>query len=364
MNNSPALKRVLFVDDCPVYLENIRRGLTSWTRGKWELVLTHDTSEALTILDRQHIDLVVCDLCMLPMDGMQFLKLAHLRHPHIRKAMLTGFEEAQMCKPALMEACDVYLLKPKTVAGFDTVFHTLNKLFAVPQEGFRGLLRTVSLTDLIQLECLNRRTSILEVTAHNLRGVIYIREGSIIHAIAGSKTGPAAFIRLMKMPGGDFHLKPFTDPQVRTIETVWEHLLMEAAQAADESNDPDAQQEAEDTTWILKEDSGPMTPFDSHHEVEPLETPRHPRAAEVFVVGNDDKTIFAWQCNNPDARVKLLNSIEAKCRDLCTTLSMGAPAFVDFQQSTGRALAHFQSGHRTFSRTEYKDPQTTEAAHA
>lgn len=388
MQQLSAIKRVLFVDDSLAYLEFTRQGLTPLSRGQWELVLTHDTEEAFAILDSQHIDLLVSDLVMTPMDGMQFLKLAHKRHPHIRKAMLTAYEEAQMCRPALMEACDVYLLKPHTPSGFDTVFHTLNRLFTVQQEGFRGLLRQVSLTDLIQLECINGRSSVLEVAFRNLTARVFIERGRIMHAEAGSKTGPAAFSRLMKMKGGDFRLKEFVQPGQRTIDTSWEHLLLEAAQAADEAGDLEefgsfpTRPVAVDTSWLLK--SPAAAPPEASERggnraaaiggVSPNATPsmaRRPRPAEVLVLDAARKSILEWKCAFPEKRLRLLRNLNEICGGFCKRLSMGEPARVELQQPKGRGVANFEPSGWTFCRTEYLDHQdlpgrnpSLEVAHA
>ena len=347
-----SLKRVLFVDDSLEYLELIRRGIAPRSRGQWELMLTHDTSEALAMLDSRQVDLIVSDLDMSPMDGMQFLKLAHQRHPHIRKAMLTGVEEAQLCRQALREMCDCYLLKPRTRAGFDTVFHTLNQLFAAAGDGFRGLLHKVSLTDLLQLECLNRRSSILEMSAHNLRGRIYIQQGAIVHAEAGTKIGTDAFIRLMQMPGGDFQLKPYAEPPEQTIATSWEHLLMEAADHVDRSS-PEAS--------LNDAALAPAEPVAA--AAEPM-APKNPRTVEVLVSGAGEQPLYTWQCDSAPERMRMVRFLEEKCRALCERLSMGAPAQVDMQAAGGRVLAHFQADRRTFCRTEYQSPTNdSEATH-
>ncbi len=358
MKANPQLKRVLFVDDSLDYLEMIRCGLTHWSRGQWDLVLTPSTVEAFTILDTQHIDLVVIDLRLDEMDGVEFLKQVHRKYPRLRKAMLTASEEDAPCKDCLAAGADLYLIK---LAGLETIFHSLNQLLLVAPEGFSGLLRKVSLTDLIQLECLNHRTSILEVSARDFRGEIYIKQGNIVHASAGSKTGAAAVIRLMKMSGGDFHLKPYSEPAAETIHTTWEQLLMEAAQAADEVGETVSAADLsrkEDAAWTSE------TPHEPAAELPQINEPRRPRAAEVLVVGNNNAILFDWQCGSTSSRSRLLRFLQEKCQIICQNCSMGAPALMDLQQSTGRVFAHFQPTHRSFCRTEYQNnPPNPEATH-
>jgi len=250
------LKRVLFVDDSPKFLEKIRTKSSAWSSTKWELLTTSDTSEAFEILGTQHIDMLVIDnLRLSSIDGLQFLKLVHQKHPHIRKAMLTSQTDKDLGRQSFECGANLFLIKPKRSNGLEVVFNALNQLFDIPLEGFRGLLRKVSLTDLVQLECLNQRSSVLEVTAGIQYGQVFIKRGQIIHARAGSKTGVAAFVRLMRMPGGDFHHKPFREPESRSIDMRCDQLLIEAAHALDSDTDMIGGQQASDqanTNWFGK----------------------------------------------------------------------------------------------------------------
>ena len=234
MNTKPTgLKQVLFVDDSPKFLQKLRAKMPTWSHANWELSFAPDAPKAFALLETQQVDLIVIGLGVADGENVQFLKLVHQKHPHIRKAIFTSFLDQLTRSECLRSGADMYLIKPKRTNGFQDIFHSLNQLFTLSQEGFRGLLRTISLTDLIQLECLNARSSVLEISADKQFGRVFIKNGSIIHAQAGSKTGVDAFIRLMHMAGGDFNLKPFVDPGVRTIEMSCDRLLLEASHAVD-----------------------------------------------------------------------------------------------------------------------------------
>jgi CheY-like chemotaxis protein len=258
MNTNPSAppKRVLFVDDSPKFLDKVRAKLSVWDGGKWELLTASDTSEAFHILESQQVDLLVVDnLGLSSLDGLQFLKLIHQKHPHIRKAMLTSQTDKNLGRQSFESGANLFLIKPKRSNGLGIVFSALNQLFDIPLEGFRGMLRKVSLPDLIQLDCLNLRSCVLEISAGNQFGQVFIHRGQIIHARAGSKTGVPAFIRLMRMPGGDFHHRTFHEPEARTIEMKCDQLLIEAAHAMDSDTDvlgnPDAASAA-NTNWFGK----------------------------------------------------------------------------------------------------------------
>ena len=68
---------------------------------------------------------------------------------------------------------------------------TLNELARhQPEEGFRGVLRRVSLPDVLQMECLSRSSTILEIATKELRGHIFIEQGQIVLAPAQVRSAP------------------------------------------------------------------------------------------------------------------------------------------------------------------------------
>lgn len=116
-------------------------------------------------------------------------------------------------------------------------------------EGFRGVLHSISLFDLLQLECRNLRSSVLEVTAGRQFGQVFIKSGAIIHATAGSKTGVDAFVRLMRMSGGGFNLEPFSEPGDQTIKMSCDQLLLEASHVLDEGREETPEPNSK-TAWF------------------------------------------------------------------------------------------------------------------
>ena len=78
----------------------------------------------------------------------------------------------------------MFLEKPRDPADLEIIFTTLRELarHKPVATGFRGVLRQVSLEDVIQMECLNRNSSILEVNAGQWQGQIFIKDGAILHA--------------------------------------------------------------------------------------------------------------------------------------------------------------------------------------
>ena len=88
-------KRILFVDDEPMVLKGLQRTLRKM-RSEWDMVFTASGKEALDLLDQQAIDVIVSDLKMPEMDGMQLLTEVKTRFPHVVRIILSGHLEHEM----------------------------------------------------------------------------------------------------------------------------------------------------------------------------------------------------------------------------------------------------------------------------
>jgi autotransporter-associated beta strand protein len=180
------------------------------------------------------------------------------------------------------------------------------------QEGFRGELREVGLQDLIQLECLNGKSSTLEVSNKELRGRIFIQGGEIVHAIAGGLSGREALNRLLSLPGGTFSLKAFERPAERTIHGQWVELLMEAAYLRDK--------EASEQKNIS------FTPSQGGPEdILAMATllRDHPQVKEVLVCSNEGKPLHNSRCADPVQRGEVCANLMQTTKAISELLPVG-----------------------------------------
>jgi CheY-like chemotaxis protein len=194
------------------------------------------------------MDLVLLDISMPMLDGLQLLSIINRRYPGMKVAVMTGNATEAKRADALANGAEMFLEKPLTSDGMRSVFNVLEDLVSWNREGFTGGLRQVNLQEVIQVECNGRHSSILEIRNPEMRGQIFIEAGAVIHAAVGDVTGEPAFHRLLSLRGGEFQVKPFRPPPQRTINTRWEFLLMDAARATDEE------------TVMIKKPSAPVPP--------------------------------------------------------------------------------------------------------
>jgi CheY-like chemotaxis protein len=232
----PAKKfHVLFVDDSLAFLETFSELCSELSNRTWEIHSAPSADSALSVLKENSIDLVVLDIGMPMLDGLQLLGIISRRYPGLKIAVMTGNATEAKRTDALANGAELFIEKPVSPEGIKSVFNMLNDLVSwAHREGFTGTVRQVGLQEVIQMECIGRHSSILEIRNRQTRGQIYIEAGAITHAAVGTLTGEKAFNQLLALTGGEFQLKPFKSPPQRTVQIGWENLLMEAARRFDE----------------------------------------------------------------------------------------------------------------------------------
>ncbi len=338
-------RRILFVDDDPQFLQMIERVMLLWSKSKLEILSAQSVSEALAILQDQPLDLVVLDVCMPVVDGLQFLSVLNRRYPGLQKVVLTGHASESYRAACLSSGAELFLEKPRTSEGMESIFATLDELARwKPEPGFRGVLRRVGLMDVIQMECLGRSSSCLAVSGSNLSGSIYIREGAIIHAECGPLKGEEAFKKLLALAGGDFRLNSFSEPPEQTITSSWESLLMDAAQSRDEAH----ASEPVPAPSAVKETVG--TPPRAAETIEarpvvPIEVD------ELMICSESGDVYHAWQCSNTEMRISLLEFLSQKARLLHNVLPLGVFDRAEFHGCGGRLVGQIGSGRGVVLRT-------------
>jgi CheY-like chemotaxis protein len=226
--------QVLFVDDSMAFLELFGDLCAEFSKQTWKIHTATSADAALAQLREKQVDLVLLDITMPMLDGLQLLGIINRRYPGLKIAVMTGSATESKRADALANGAELFLEKPVTADGMKSVFNMLHDLISWNREGFTGALRQVGLQEVIQVECNGRHSSILEIRNPELRGQIYIEAGAVTHAAVGELAGEPAFYRLLSLRGGEFELKPFKAPPQRTIDTRWEFLLMDAARATDE----------------------------------------------------------------------------------------------------------------------------------
>ena len=357
--DTQSLRRVLFVDDDPQFLEVTRQLMGVFSSGQWEITTAINASAAFAVLQDHVVDLAVIDVQMGVMDGIQMLSLLNRGYPNVQKVVLTGFANENYRAACLSNGAELFLQKPTNQEGWRSLFTALNELLKYkPEEGFRGVLRRVSIPDVLQMECLARNSSVLEISNGPMQGNIFVEEGHIIHAQIGDRTGEDAFNQLLSLSGGHFSLKPFAEPPARTIKGSWEFLVMEAARQRDEAMSDQAASAppvetaapaAGDEVVLIDAETGePMAtdllaapaPETTAATVVPPPAPTsfRPKVEEILICSVHGEVLHQWQCRNVDVWVNFFEFVSQRAQRLAQALPLGKFDRLEIQSGDARAV--------------------------
>jgi len=189
----------------------------------------------LAMLEAEEFQLLICDLRMPKMDGLQVLAIVRRKYPHLRTVAVTAEVDEQFRSRAYALGVDLFWHKPATPEENKLFLECIESLLGRETEGgFRGV-QSKSLMDIIQMECISQSSSVLRISNGSLSGKIWIQDGELIDAEAGEIRGETAFQKILSWKAGNFEMLPAEPNRDRTIVKSYNALLLESAQAIDES---------------------------------------------------------------------------------------------------------------------------------
>ncbi|MCG6553242.1 MAG: sigma-54 dependent transcriptional regulator [Candidatus Magnetominusculus sp. LBB02] len=101
--------KILIVDDERVALQNLERFMAN---EGYEVVTASNGATAIKHIESQHFDVVLTDLTMDKVDGMQVLKRCLQCHPDAEVIMITGFATLESAVNAMKQGAFHYIAKP------------------------------------------------------------------------------------------------------------------------------------------------------------------------------------------------------------------------------------------------------------
>lgn len=224
------IKKILIVDDEETLTWSMAKSLSK-DMDKYQVLVANSGREALEILRTTKIDLVISDIRMPDINGLDLLVRIRKEHPKTKVIIMTAYGSSDVQKEASRRGSLFYIEKPFEISDIRKVIID----FLGKRKGFRGKVYGLSLADIIQMSCLGRLTTALVVHRDGEEGTIYFNEGEVVHAECGEKQGVEAFFKILSWDEGEFVSNIGVTPPVQTIHHNWEHLLVEAMRRNDEN---------------------------------------------------------------------------------------------------------------------------------
>jgi len=226
--------KILLVDDDPDVLEMYREMLAQLP-SRPEIHTATSGPRGMAMLEARPFRLLICDLKMPKMDGLQVLSVVRRKYPALRTVVLTAVADEQFRSRVYALGVDLFWQKPATKHEIQLFLECIESLLGRASEpGFRGV-QNKSLVDLVQLECISQNSVALRITNGPLTGKIWITNGDPIDAETDGLRAEEAFQKILSWKAGSFETLPAEPARPRTIFKSYNALLLETAQAIDES---------------------------------------------------------------------------------------------------------------------------------
>lgn len=117
--------RLLIADDEETIRNGIAQGLP-WAEMGYEVcALCADGREVLEQMERSHPDVVLSDIRMPGMDGVELMQILNRQYPSTKIVILSGYSDFEYLNMSIKSQVTEYLLKPTDMDEFEATFRRL-----------------------------------------------------------------------------------------------------------------------------------------------------------------------------------------------------------------------------------------------
>jgi D-arabinose 5-phosphate isomerase GutQ/DNA-binding NarL/FixJ family response regulator len=225
------MDRVLIVDDDELFLDIIKQGMQNY-KSQFQVLTASDGDEAIEVLKREYISVLVTDLVMPKLDGLELLAHMTRSHPATPCIVMTGYGSPAIKKRADRGEILSYIEKP-----FDSneLAGAIIKGLDLSYEG--DYLTGISVSSFLQIINMEKKTCFFEISSMDKRkGLFYFKEGIPYDALCDDLEGEDAAIEMISWDYVEFRFKslPKEDVKQRINENLTS-LIMEGAKIKDET---------------------------------------------------------------------------------------------------------------------------------
>ncbi len=228
------MRKVLIVDDEAEVLESLKRELEK-DRKLYRVEFASGAEEALEKLEKYHYDLLITDIRMPGMDGVELLAELLNRGKWVHVMVASGETTMRMIRPDKMKALEKfgvlkYIFKPYVPSSLRKLIReTLEKI------GDPDYISGISLPTLLQVMELEAKSGVLRVRSGKREGALFFSQGALVDAISGRKTGTEAALEILSWDKVRVQIEYLFPARERTIKKSLGYLILEAAKRKDES---------------------------------------------------------------------------------------------------------------------------------
>jgi len=222
--------KVLIVDDS-VMLTNYLEDYFKRYKDRFDTLFANDGLQAIEILKRESISLLVTDLQMPKVDGLVLLAYTNTYHPNLPSIVMSAHGTPRI-KEALQPDILQFIEKPFTGEQLAQAV-----VSALGKDSPGGSLSGISIVNFLQLVEMEQKTCLCEVSSpNNPKGFFYFKGGVLYHAAFGDLKGEEAAMKMVQVEDATISFRKPPEREIpRQIRRDLMGLILEAMRLKDES---------------------------------------------------------------------------------------------------------------------------------
>lgn len=217
------MHNILIADDDEIMTRLMQLKMAEYA-DQFKVFFAQDGQEAIAILDREDISLLITDIEMPRMNGLVLLAYVHTYHPHLQCFVMTAYATARL-REKVPKGVIRFFQKPLNYDNFvKAILAALERV--EPPKTAEGI-SIVSFLEMIEMEKL---TCKFEMEDPNQSvGAMFFENGILIDAVCNGIKGEAAALELIRRKVNAYRFKEIPDEhRVRKIKTELQDLIRNA----------------------------------------------------------------------------------------------------------------------------------------
>ena len=217
------MHRVLIAEDDPILLRRLEKAFDDY-RSQVLVIKSTNGREAMDALAKQAVSLIITDIQMPEVDGLELLAHVTSNYPVVRCFVMTAYDSEDLKRELPTDLLRFFRkpLDPSAVAAA--------AMKALGRNVPRGVVEGVSVASFLFMISLEKKTCLLEVRgAEDKKGLLYFENGEPFDASFHGLKGEAAAIEIINLDKAAFYFRNFPDrPVARRIGSSIQDIIAAA----------------------------------------------------------------------------------------------------------------------------------------
>ena len=215
--------KVLIVDDDTNFLLSVQEGLKFYLP-ETDLLAATTGEEALDVLKKNQVDVVITDLKMPGMSGLELLSEISRNYPRTAVIFITAFGTPKVKSEAQRRGAVKYMEKP---IELKSLAEAIKSSLEIVKSGVR-IFEKMPLPLVLEVLNIEGANSTVLVEEKGRVGVLYFENGQLINAELEGIEGEKAFMEIAKFDTPKFRITALRETSRKITKTIEE--LIQAAE--------------------------------------------------------------------------------------------------------------------------------------